>query len=214
MMYPRDERETVYFQEEHQASWPEYWEHQNYLRSDVGEVLLAASTVSSPLSNCFSNLNRAAASLILKQSFTSSQLFKLPPQYLLNSIQKAWTSMNSSWTLIILFLMRDWRKTQTSLTSLFCMYLQYRAVIADRGSCHDILVLYSFTRWDTVWDVEVDKLGWELHRCGQPVDDLHTVQAHLHVHCNVRINSTASTYKSLPTEHREIFRNLTGSFLH
>ena len=30
--------------------------------------MLAASTVSSPLSNCLSNLNRAAASLILKQS--------------------------------------------------------------------------------------------------------------------------------------------------
>ena len=39
-----------------------------YFRRDVGEVLLAASTVNSPLSNCLSNLNNAAASLILKQN--------------------------------------------------------------------------------------------------------------------------------------------------
>ena len=34
--------------------------------------------------------------------------------------------MKSSWTLMILFLIRDWRKTHTSLTSLFCMYLENR----------------------------------------------------------------------------------------
>lgn len=38
-------------------------------------------------------------------------------------MQKAWTSMNRSLTLIILFLIRLCKKTQTSLTSLFCIYL-------------------------------------------------------------------------------------------
>ena len=43
-----------------------------HLRRDVGEVLLAASTVSSPLSNCFSNLNKAAASLILNKKYVKN----------------------------------------------------------------------------------------------------------------------------------------------
>ena len=42
------------------------------MRRDVGEVLLAASTVNSPLSNCLSNLNNAAASLILEQNIVET----------------------------------------------------------------------------------------------------------------------------------------------
>ena len=48
------------------------------MRRDVGEVLLAASTVNSPLSNCLSNLNNAAASLILKQNIVET-LIQSPP---------------------------------------------------------------------------------------------------------------------------------------
>lgn len=60
----------------------------------------------SPVSNCFNSLNRAAASLMR-----------------LNSIQNACTSMNKSWTLRILFLIKAWRNTHTRRTRRFCMYL-------------------------------------------------------------------------------------------
>lgn len=60
----------------------------------------------SPVSRVFSNLKRPAASRIR-----------------LNSMQNACTSMNKSCTLIILFLIKDWRKTQTRRTRRFCMYL-------------------------------------------------------------------------------------------
>ena len=60
----------------------------------------------SPVSSCFKSRNKAAASRIR-----------------LNSMQKACTSMNSSWTLIILLRIKDWRKTHNSRTNRFWMYL-------------------------------------------------------------------------------------------
>lgn len=56
----------------------------------------------SPVSSVFSNLKRPAASRIR-----------------LNSMQNACTSINKSCTLIILFLIKDWRKTQTRRTRRF-----------------------------------------------------------------------------------------------
>lgn len=61
-----------------------------------------ASCGFSPVSKVFRSRKRPAASRIL-----------------LNSIQKACTSINKSWTLIILFRIKDCRKTQTSLTKRF-----------------------------------------------------------------------------------------------
>ena len=63
------------------------------------DVEAASAAVSSPLSSCLSSLKRAAASRIR-----------------LNSMQNAWTSINSSWTLIILFRMSDWRNTHSNRT--------------------------------------------------------------------------------------------------
>ncbi len=63
-------------------------------------VLLSAGI--SPLSRVLRRRKRPAASRIR-----------------LNSMQKACTSMNRSWTLMILFLMRDWRKTHTRRTRRF-----------------------------------------------------------------------------------------------
>lgn len=60
----------------------------------------------SALSSDFNSLNKPAASRIR-----------------LNSIQKACTSMKISLTSIILFLIRDCRKTHTKRTRRFCKYL-------------------------------------------------------------------------------------------
>lgn len=57
----------------------------------------------------------------------------------LNSMQKAWTSMNRSWTLMILFRISDWRKTQTSRTSRFWngqTVHEENLAHSDRGPVH------------------------------------------------------------------------------
>lgn len=80
----------------------------NTVEQQKGEVLvryyfdILVSEGVSPVSNVFSNRNRPAASRIL-----------------LNSIQKACTSINKSCTLIILLRINDWRNTHTRRTRRF-----------------------------------------------------------------------------------------------
>lgn len=64
------------------------------------DILVSAGV--SPVSRVFSNRKRPAASRIL-----------------LNSMQKACTSINKSCTLMILLRIRDWRKTHTRCTRRF-----------------------------------------------------------------------------------------------
>ena len=113
--------------------------------------------------------------------------------YLLNSMQNACTSIKSScidnmkfvcqiqwfhksiwtWTLMILFLMRDWRKTQTSLTSLNLGDLNYLKL--QEGShwpVLHVLVLDGLTGGDAVGYVEVDELCGQLNHRGQSVHNL------------------------------------------
>ena len=92
---------------------------------------------------------------------------------------------------MILFLMRDCRKTHTRRTSRVCMYLKSENRFHDGISFHlevgiicflpslwktfsinirSLLVLDGFTSGDTVWDVEVHELGGKLHGRGEPVD--------------------------------------------
>merc|ERR1719193_2400803 len=68
----------------------------------------------SPLSSCLRSRNSAAASRIL-----------------LNSMQNACTSMNSSPTLIILFRIKLCKNTQTKRTNRFCMYLSFMVSHVD-----------------------------------------------------------------------------------
>ena len=113
--------------------------------------------------------------------------------HLLNSMQNACTSIKSScidnmkfvcqiqwfhksiwtWTLMILFLMRDWRKTQTSLTSLNLSDLNYLKL--QEGShwpVLHVLVLDGLTGGDAVGYVEVDELCGQLNHRGQSVYNL------------------------------------------
>lgn len=74
----------------------EFWRHCGLYLGGL------ASAGASPVSRVFSRRKSPAASRMR-----------------LNSMQKAWTSMNRSCTLIILFRIRDCRKTQTSRTRRF-----------------------------------------------------------------------------------------------
>ena len=60
-----------------------------------------------------------------------------------------------------------------------------------------VLVLDGLAGGDAVGYIEMDELGGELHRRGEPVHHLHAVQTHLHV-----------------DQHREVLCDLAGAALH
>lgn len=81
---------------------------------------------------CISLFNAACSWTVINQYFMPTRVGKMRCDTLLkgdvrsnleNSMQKACTSMNKSWTLIILLRMRLCKNTHTSRTSRFCMYL-------------------------------------------------------------------------------------------
>ena len=137
------------------------------------DVEAASAAVSSPLSSCFKSLKSAAASRIL-----------------LNSMQKACTSMNSSWTLIILFRMSDCRNThnnrtwklesncnfcQTMLPERFYPTPFQLARINICGTYQTILhifIFYCFAGWNTVRNIQVNELCRKLNCSSKPIYNL------------------------------------------
>ena len=116
------------------------------------------------------------------------------------------TSNILTWTFMILFLMRDWRNTQTNLTSLNLFqwiysinFIQFKWINCPETGFFSpvlhVLVLDGLAGGDAVRYVEVDELGGQLNHSRQSVhnlenvkkewlrtvDYLHTVQWHLHV---------------------------------
>ncbi len=115
-------------------------------------------------SNVFNNRNSPAASRIL-----------------LNSMQKACTSMNRSFTLIILFLINDWRNTYSIISNRKRLKQNTYANQSNQPVLR-VLVFDVLTRRNAVRDVQVDELCGQFNCCCKSVHHFHTMQAHIHCH--------------------------------